>query len=863
MASLSQDTSIAARRLTYALHQRRELSAALDQLTALPSSALIIEALAQLLDAQGVPFDLAIQALNMLAPLDHPIALDALINATEHPLIKVRRTAIELLCLRADALPWPKLFRQLVSDNAYQVRVVLVTLLAKAPEPARWGIVRAIDDPHWRVRKSLVTALQGWSQTEGAQAINVKLRHELAARALDGDRARGVLAYLELYDHDARAVDDCEPAPYHAPLELELTARPWWSEEPTLMKANLKALSKSELRDEERWLVWLLTHPDEQLRSSMLSKLGSALSTTGVLSFLIHVSEPRRADRDAVCERLLERVSQDTLERCAWLILEDSAAGISLVTRAGLPKLQHQEGALIAWALTWLYAHIPHAELDASEHWHEALASSFDATHNAQRSAALEIIAAMESAPTRLPTLADKLHPLAVDDDSEVASAALRALTKHAPSQALSLLDAPKPQQHALDPLYLVACVDALAAHPIDDHLERWQTYIASTFAQVRARCALHLALASSASAEAEALLHPLQHDSSSQVRLAALTAARCARLTEDPAQEPSWRVLAQVAQRAGRRLDALVPPEWIEPLSPVIQVQSPSAQPDVTINSNLDALDTSGDWWRLRPLGNTSLMVSKMGISGHYMLPEDGFAQALDRGINTFFWEPIYLSQTRYFKSISRARKAELVTCCGTFEASAKGMRRDIERALKSMDLEQLQVFYIFWIRERERLSDELLTEMARCQRDGLVHTFGVSTHSRELAREFVQTWPAVMVRHNAAHHGIERDVLPYVDPAKVGVTTFSNLCYGRMLSELPDWRLGIPSAPDAYRYSLSHHGVTSCWSAPSSIAQLQENLSALTLGPMSTQELDALRAYGQSLYRLNTGFNRFIRQR
>ncbi len=82
-------------------------------------------------------------------------------------------------------------------------------------------------------------------------------------------------------------------------------------------------------------------------------------------------------------------------------------------------------------------------------------------------------------------------------------------------------------------------------------------------------------------------------------------------------------------------------------------------------------------------------------------------------------------------------------------------------------------------------------------------------------------------------------------------------------MISELPGWDRGVPSATDAYRYSLSHEGVSGCWSAPSTVEQLRENLRALELGPMTAQELEEMRAYGDALYRLNTGFNRYVRLR
>jgi len=54
------------------------------------------------------------------------------------------------------------------------------------------------------------------------------------------------------------------------------------------------------------------------------------------------------------------------------------------------------------------------------------------------------------------------------------------------------------------------------------------------------------------------------------------------------------------------------------------------------------------------RPLGQTGLQLSPLGLSGHYGLPEEGFAHALDAGVNLFFWEPNYNTQTRFFQALS-----------------------------------------------------------------------------------------------------------------------------------------------------------------------------------------------------------------
>ena len=573
-----------------------------------------------------------------------------------------------------------------------------------------------------------------------------RLRHEVVAQGVDGARARGLLAYLELYYNEARSVEACAP-PTEAPRrEPDLSQRPWWNEEPSLVRANLNNLSRKQAREEEGWLVWLLQHPDERVRTRLLALLPSLISPHAVLSFLIMAADPRRPALERTRADFMQRISQDTLEACAWLILEGARAHIPLDALAGIAPAHVDTPWVVEWATRWLQAQLPEDEL--------------------------------------------KQHAL--------------------------LAEAPQPS-----PLTILCALPWPALAPIPS--------------------AAHL--------------HPLAH-----VRLAALTPERSRIVLNNPEQETSWAVLARAAQLLGEKLADHVPASWM--LGPERVITAPKAEEAEREQASF-ALSTDAAWWQPVGLGATGLKVSRMGISGHYALPERGFACAMDHGINTYFWEPIYQSQTRFFAPMSLQDKSELVMCCGTFEADPRKVRKDVERALKEMNLEQIQVFYIFWVRDVLRLSDELVRELELMRAQGMVHTVGVSTHSRALARTFIQEWPAVMVRHNAAHRGVEDEVLAHVDPQKVGLTTFSNLCYGRMMSQLPGWERGVPSAADAYRYSLSHAGVTSCWSAPGTIAQLEENLSALSMGPMSPGELEQLRDYGRALYRLNTGFTRFVRGR
>ena len=907
------DISIDTRRLTHAFWRARELSRALAMASDLQArnateEVAIMESLADFALRDGSPYKRVIDAIRMLAGRPEAFVKEALVKALEHPLIKVRRAAVDALRGRQD-LPWAHLTRLLTRDTSHHIRIGLIDLLAEAPDAHRWDIVLGCDDPHWRVRKQVLTVAQQRAKNEGIEETRAALLEELTRRGLDGDLSRGVIAYYDLYTRPETSIEDCQQDPVSLPLTPDLSTRPWWHEEPSLTRANLKAMERAEAKQEDVWLVWALAHPDDRVRSMIIATLASVITPDGVLSFLMMASDHRLPGIDETREKLLGRVNHDALERCAWTILESLHARKPLWEVVGIHEIQVDEVTLEAWALRWLARHIPsRVELESSERWSEAFRACTHASNPVRRRTAIDI--ATELGLT-LP--ADALEGALSHPDLGVALAALDFLANNDSQLSKdTLLEAANNSSHTTDERYRAALARLLIRHGASAYEEEILSSgdDVSTITRVACAAALVEALEQGAELETNAdallasaqnnspevvamakslletvranklpeslhgLLARLQQDKSAKVREAALTKERAAWIIEDPRREASWRVLAAAAEICRQRLERLVPADWLvsiknlEPARGVISTR-PIKQAEAATDEELAAdlpqntsNSDSGEWWERVPLGNTSLEVSRMGISGHYALPERGFAEALERGINAYFWEPIYLSQSRFFKPLSKQVKSDLVMCCGTFEATAHGLRRDLERALEAMDLEQIQVFYVFWIRDRDRLTDELLLEMERIESEGLVHTFGVTTHSRSLAREFVQEWPAVMVRHNAAHTGIEREVLPYVDPAKAGLITFSNLCYGRMISELPGWDKGVPSAADAYRYSLSQPNVTGCWSAPSSIAQLRENLSALTRGPMDQDELEAMRAYGRELYRLNTGFNRFVRQ-
>jgi predicted aldo/keto reductase-like oxidoreductase len=89
----------------------------------------------------------------------------------------------------------------------------------------------------------------------------------------------------------------------------------------------------------------------------------------------------------------------------------------------------------------------------------------------------------------------------------------------------------------------------------------------------------------------------------------------------------------------------------------------------------------------------------------------------------------------------------------------------------------------------------------------------------------------------------------------------TFNNTCYGRLLGQHAGYDGPPISAADCYRYTLSQPGVTACLTAPSSLEELEENLTALSDPRLTDETVAVLRAVGDLAYREDTLFRKLVR--
>ncbi len=262
------------------------------------------------------------------------------------------------------------------------------------------------------------------------------------------------------------------------------------------------------------------------------------------------------------------------------------------------------------------------------------------------------------------------------------------------------------------------------------------------------------------------------------------------------------------------------------------------------------------------RKLGRTELSVSPLALSGAYELPPRVYERAIDAGVNLFFWEPGYQSLSRVLRE--QRQRVHIIT--GSYEGDRSSITTDVERALRRLKTDCLDVFLLFWVRSPERLSDEVRETLIQLKTDGKIRAAGISTHDRSLAQDVVESGAidVLMTRHSAAHPGAEQSLFPQCERAGVGLLTFSATSYGRLLRAIPGQPAPLirPTAADCYRYSLAQPGVTAVISAPGYPSELDENLTVLRdLHLPEERRLNLIR-HGEAVHSMSRRFNALVRK-
>ncbi|AUX26872.1 aldo/keto reductase [Sorangium cellulosum] len=244
---------------------------------------------------------------------------------------------------------------------------------------------------------------------------------------------------------------------------------------------------------------------------------------------------------------------------------------------------------------------------------------------------------------------------------------------------------------------------------------------------------------------------------------------------------------------------------------------------------------------------------VHRVGVSASFGLEEAGIEAAFERGVQYVFWNPTARKLTAVLRRLGPSRREALVVATGpSFGFTAGSVRRRVERALRVLRSDYLDVLQLYWLGRMSAYRPAVLEAMLRLKEEGKVRVLGTSIHDRVRAGELARSGPLdlLMIRYNAAHPGAEQDIFPHLAPRQPAVVAYTATSWRRLLRKPRDWSGAVPSAGDCYRFCLSNPHVDIVLMGARNEGELDENLRALERGPLSEPEMQEMRAFGRAVH-------------
>ena len=259
--------------------------------------------------------------------------------------------------------------------------------------------------------------------------------------------------------------------------------------------------------------------------------------------------------------------------------------------------------------------------------------------------------------------------------------------------------------------------------------------------------------------------------------------------------------------------------------------------------------------------LGRTRREVGRLGVAAGYGVPGTALEWAFERGVNYIYWGSRRTDSFGAALKRLRPHRERFVLVIQSYTRLAGLLGWSLERALRSLDFDYTDVLLLgMW---NKPLPRRILDAALRLQERGLVRYLGISTHKRTSVPLIAagRDFDVVHFRYNAAHPGAENDIFPHLPrEARAGMVVFTATSWGQLLGKGPLQGIlpsthrppkseRVPTAADCYRYVLTRPEVDVCLTGPSNVAQMQEAVNALEMGPMNEDELAWMRRVGQAV--------------
>jgi aryl-alcohol dehydrogenase-like predicted oxidoreductase len=255
--------------------------------------------------------------------------------------------------------------------------------------------------------------------------------------------------------------------------------------------------------------------------------------------------------------------------------------------------------------------------------------------------------------------------------------------------------------------------------------------------------------------------------------------------------------------------------------------------------------------------LGRTGLKVGRLGISSSYGAPAEAYEEAFEKGCNYFNMGSFIKGRSKeMMKAIrnitAKGKRDELVVAMYDYTHSPLIGQKHFMKGLSKLGLEYVDELLLGYYSNMPRKS--VMNWANRLKEKGLVRYLGVSSHKRKVFTELTREGliDIYHVRYNAVNSGAEKDVFPHLPVEnKPGIVTYTATRWGQLLKEkkMPAGEKPL-TAPECYRFVLSHPSVDLCMTGARNHEMLRENLATLEMGPLTGDEMARIRGIGDFIY-------------
>lgn len=254
---------------------------------------------------------------------------------------------------------------------------------------------------------------------------------------------------------------------------------------------------------------------------------------------------------------------------------------------------------------------------------------------------------------------------------------------------------------------------------------------------------------------------------------------------------------------------------------------------------------------------------VMRLGMAGNYGLSSDELRYAAEVGFNYWVWGASFRKVTPVLKELCAKEREKHVISYLAMAYTGGMVRRGVEKVLRKLNTDYLDCYQLGWVGRTSRYSPGIIDMLETLKEEGKIRSSGISIHDRQRAGELCKDSKVdlFMIRYNAKHPGAERDIFPHLDRRNPAVVAYTALSWRQLIKPLkgitmPPWPgdgsgASLPPLTPVlcYRFCLSSPHVHVTLTGPQNKAQLDDNLRALEQGPLSANEMQWVRSYGEQV--------------